>query len=243
LIALGKKSAIDAAVGVLLEKNKGAGSEIAMLRKTMVDIAEIKFGVGTRPYKFMMHFLNGNGADREIDLAELFRDDRTVKDRVTSEVYRRVLGARTAKEKADQQRMTSVFPNGIDPVITIFQTNYSNTGWLNSLGTYDIHIEHVQSRLSPGSPICVTLTSKNVYRWHSADKRITQTIHMIGQTLVDLGEAHNFAMTTKRTRMLIDPKYAELLSMVTISQNNPHIEHTTFNLEAIARGTVKMFEF
>lgn len=236
------KSAIDQTIGHLLEKNANAGSNVEVLRRTMADIAEIQFGRGTRPFAFMMHFLNGRGHPVDIDLKELFHDDHAVRDRVVSETYRRVLHGKTIKEKAESSRMTSKFAHGIDPVITIKQANYSNDGWRNALGTYDLTIVQLGMPGNDKSPIPVVLTSDNIYRWHAADKRMTQTIHMMGQTLVDLRAAHDFEMRTRSATMLIDQVNAKFLQMVTTKQTDPQYDHPIIGNGAIERA-INVFGF
>lgn len=85
----------------------------------------------------------------------------------------------------------------IDPIITIFQKNYSTLGWWGALGTFPVRFERV-SVDERKKRVFVRLTGSDEYRWHAEDEsRITVRLHQFGQRLVELGAAKNFTMVAK----------------------------------------------
>jgi hypothetical protein len=238
-----QKTLIDTAVGFLLDKYSSTMSPVAAMRATMIEIARIKFGTDTRPYKYMMHFLGGSGKEVHINLAELFKDDKGIKDRVISEVFRRVSKVNTVSEKQRMAVSTSQFPNGIDPVITLSQSNFTDENWRLSLGTYSLEIKQLYEPKADGGAIAVTLVGDNLYRWHAGQARITQTIHQIGVALVNLGEAKDFRMVSNTMSFLVDKQYAKLLELTTLRQFNPQVDKPVVTPGAIGRGLQSVLGF
>jgi hypothetical protein len=65
---------------------------------------------------------------------------------------------------------------------------------------------------------------------------------MIGQTLVNLNAAHDFAMRTGYTRILVDRSHGALMQMVTYRQTDPKNEHSVFPLAAYGRAILNFFD-
>lgn len=216
------RDGVDASIRKILDKYSKMLKPKQAAQATMLEIAEIKFGPKTRPYYFMEHFLFKKGEPRPVDLRELFLEDKTVRERVTSEVYRRVLGINTQKELQQLAVSTSMLPQGIDPVITIKQENYSDPNWCGALGTYDLEIVQLIDQVVSKDHFAVTLRSGNVYKWHPDDKkRFTQPIHEFGAQLVKNGWAHNFPMPARSMAFIVDRKFAEAIRASTLKQHDP----------------------
>jgi hypothetical protein len=196
----------------LLEKNKAQfDDEAEYLSQTLRDAATIMFGEADPAYMCMDRFLKGSGEAWEFDLNELFGADKGARSRVFSETIRRALQLPTLHERENVKGFGVWAPavldekirQVIDPVITIFQRNYSTLEWWGALGTYNISWE-VVGRSGAKDRLFVKLSGDGEYRWHPQDNRSTKALHQMGHRLTELGKAKNFPMIGKPRTFSVD---------------------------------------
>lgn len=204
------KAAIDLVCGAVdsYAKSEGQSQEFADI--VLFELAKaIKMKPEGRAAKFLDHFLFGNGDPIEFDCATLIKEDRGVRQRVKSEISRRLQSC---------PRLSARKMSGGAFLIPIRQRDYEVSDWLNALGSFAIEWEVVDTQRSvgrgslgsstlgrdwidPGTlsltrntspsarheppllPQKVKIYGANEYKWHPAAPRVTQCLHQAGDRL------------------------------------------------------------
>jgi hypothetical protein len=224
-----RQAAFTAVANRILDRHMArlGGDEKAAYAEALREIGLIMFDASGRAMAHINHFIGATGAAVDVPLDRLLSEDSSVKDRVIEETYRRALRIPTVREQASLNRQAAglvslIHPSGIDPEITIFQHNFSNTDWWGALGTYTVKLEVVGQLTERSSSVAVLLQGENLYTWHPNEDRSSKRVHEIGARLEQLGGGKSFPMRSKPTMILVDTSRAAMLRLTTMQQTNPN---------------------
>lgn len=169
--------------------------------------------------EYLDHFLKGSGSPRLFSTEQLLRDDPGVAERLHGEVYRRVHGIKTVRERVTDSRMSPA-PWVLQDrkIITIFQHTYATRDWQLALGTFPFEWQVIgQSE----EVYRVRVWGENTYTWHPDSRRITRFLHQAGSRLSTLGEARDFKIAATSHVLSIAKGGTEWLRKTTLTQANP----------------------
>ena len=184
----------------------------------------IKMQPNGRAAKYLDHFLFGDGTRMDFDCATLIREDAGVRERVRSEIRKRLKAnpALTVQNKSggaftvwirqkdfampDWHLALGSFPINWEPLASgsvgragALCSSETGTDWLDS-GTlarvrHQSPVERLQ-RLAP--PRKVRISGANEYKWHPAAPRVTQCLHQAADRLTKSQmKSQNFWMFAK----------------------------------------------
>lgn len=203
-------------------------------QQTFRDVGEAMFDPGGLALAHIEHFLGCSGESLEIDPEKLLRDNPSIKLRVESEVRRRALRIKTLKESST----FSLYRDGIDPILTIFQWNFDDRDWWGALGTYEFELRRLERKTEHSeSLVIVNIYGKNEYKWHTDRESVSKAIHQFGAKLVADGLAKNFWMLAKPMRrdVIGKPATDDPLADFAFAQENPKGALKQFTPEVKAR--------
>lgn len=188
---------------------------------------------GGRSEEYLNHFLSGSGKTKNFDLNLLLRQDKGVNERLVNELYRRVHGVKTQREKHQDSLMTlTSSAQRSRKVITIFQHNFARRDWRYALGTFEFDWDIVAKT---NDMITLKVWGQNVYQWHPKSGRVTEYLHNSGARLNNSGAAKNFTMRAKPALIHIPSKVDSLYKQTTFTQTNPR--HQNFRVKEAAAVT------
>lgn len=188
-----------------------------------LECGETIFSDCAEPLDFMRHYIHGGGKEIEISLEALFREDRGANERVMNEIIRRDQGIQTIREKNTNSISTPLHGANTDPIITIFQRNFSTLRWWGCLGTYNISFQRIAARSTDRPRFMIEGTG--IYMWHEDRAGLSEKIHKMGVKLLNWGVASNFEMKGRPliavmgNSPITNRKFNEA---VTIKQTNPN---------------------
>ena len=208
------------------------------MRAAFRDIIGIMFGKSGLAVDYAEHFLTANGTDLTFPLSKLLGQDRTVRDRVLGETWRRALKIKTDYEKRATLVDGDPSMGGIDPTITLFQSNFSSIQWWGALGTFPIRMTVPKMDLN-AQIFTVTLEGLDTYRWAPGEDRISRSVHKLADSLIKANAAKNFGIYGERCFVTIDRSMAKVIEAKSAMQINPRgsrgIEGTGFSSEQVGR--------
>jgi hypothetical protein len=137
--------------------------------------------------EFLHHYLDGSGLPKNVNIAEVFRDDPGLQRVVLAAISKDIGGART---------------NGQVPLP---QSAWSNTpaaqDWRYAIGSLTMDWKLI-SRLPDARKADVELSFRNEYRWHPKEARISQCVHKAAEDLKEKG-AKDFFMIGDPYRIVV----------------------------------------
>lgn len=204
------KSSIDMVCAAVEHYAKAEGVSQDVADILVLELAKhIKMRPEGRAAKYLDHFLFGDGTAMEFDCAVLLREDAGVRERVRSEVRRRL----SANPALATQRMT-----GGPFTVWIRQHDFALPDWHLALGSFPMNWQPISSRpgadtgtmcrsgagvdwldtgtsartrhLSPTERITrlaiprkARVAGANEYKWHPTVERVTQCLHQAADRL------------------------------------------------------------
>jgi hypothetical protein len=229
------KGKIDDITKRLLDKHKTSMAENDAHVATLKDVGEIMFGRSGLAVEYLNHFLGGTGTEKFFKLSQLLDYNPTIKERVYAEAARRVLNVKTAAESRMSLKEGKSYLHGLDPCITIYQTNYDDVQWWGALGTFRVNITH-PVRNEKRDSFTFLLEGDDEYKWAPDENRPSQTIHRIAQSLVDNEIAKNFPVRGSPMPMSVQGVERLFKKNVTTNPNAKRgLEGSGFTLDQITR--------
>ena len=127
--------------------------------------------------KHLVHYLEGSGTSRSVDLAALVKEDGSVRSKLEREI-------------AASIKRGLAFGS-----VPIGQGVYSNRDWHYALGAVNVNwkLGDAPTHFGMHKSGNIKIRFNNVYQWHPKEVRVTQLVHISAERLKQKG-AQEFTM-------------------------------------------------